>query len=58
MLAERVEWELDITDWMATVAAGGPWYGVHIKGTEAVTRYIYSDNAPETAYRPRLEVTW
>jgi hypothetical protein len=58
VIADKTLWELDITDWMQTVASGGPWHGIQIKTTEAIARYFYSETNPATAYRPRLEVTW
>src|SRR5215216_4362418 len=51
-------WELDVTDWMQTISNGGKWYGWQITGSESITRYIYSENLTDAAYRPRLEVTW
>jgi hypothetical protein len=58
VLADKVEWEVDITDWLQTVSSGGAWQGVQIKSAESVARYIYSEINPAAAYRPRLEVTW
>jgi hypothetical protein len=58
VLADLVEWEWDVADWMQTISGGGVNHGVQITGSESVERLLYSDNAPETGYRPRLEITW
>lgn len=57
-LAAGQEWEVDITDWLQTVASGGAWYGLQITSSESTARVIYSEIHPLTQYRPRLEVTW
>jgi hypothetical protein len=58
VIADKTEWEVDITDWMQTVANGGVWYGIQFMITEAVARWVYSEINPAVAYRPRLEITW
>lgn len=57
-LADRTEWEVDLTDWMQAVSAGGKWYGFSFRTTESTARSVYSEINSLAAYRPRLEVRW
>lgn len=52
------QWELDVSDWMQTIASGGVNYGMRIISVESTARTIYSEIHPLAQYRPRLEVTW
>jgi hypothetical protein len=57
---DKKKWELDITDWMQSIANGGPWSGFRIVPTvpEDNVLWIYSELWTDPAFRPRVEVTW
>lgn len=57
-VAISTEWEIDVTDWMQTIANGGVNNGMRIISVESTSRTIYSEIHPLAQYRPRLEVTW
>jgi hypothetical protein len=58
--ADKVKWEVDITDWMQSVAAGGAWFGMRIVPTvfEDNVLWMYSEIYTDPALRPRVEITW
>jgi len=58
VLADKTEWRLNVADWMQTISNGGFWGGLKFIASEALLRYIYSENWSDPTYRPRLEVTW
>lgn len=58
VVAVNTEWEIDVTDWLQSIANGGVNYGMRVISNEAVIRTLYSDIHPSAQYRPRLEVTW
>jgi hypothetical protein len=51
---DKTLWELDITDWMQTVANGGAWYGLRVVPTVHEDFALWTD----PAIRPRVEITW
>ena len=57
---DKTLWELDITDWMQSVANGGPWYGLRVIPTtfEDNVLWMYSELWTDPALRPRIEITW
>jgi hypothetical protein len=58
VLADKTRWDLDITDWMQTVASGGKWYGLKVIASEAILRYFYSELYSDTTLRPFVTITW
>jgi len=59
-IVDKTKFELDITDWMQTVANGGPWLGLRVIPTlfEDNALWMYSELAPDVSVRPRVEITW
>lgn len=50
--------EIDVTDMMEDVAAGGDWFGFRLTSGRDLKRAFYASDHPTDAYHPRLEVEW
>jgi hypothetical protein len=48
----------DIKGLMQGVANGTPWYGVAFRSNHDSLHRIWSDSAPNTAMRPRIDIVW
>lgn len=59
-LADGELWEIDITAQMEAVSEGRPWYGLRIHTTDAVARWIYSeDTLPDQKWGgPKVTIHW
>src|SRR5690606_23745659 len=53
------EIEIDVTAMHADVAAGAVPYGIRLEiDTDTADTRIWSSNAPEAQFRPRVEIEW
>jgi hypothetical protein len=58
-ITSGTEWSFDVTAMMQSVALGDPWYGFDISSSTINPKLDFgSPTNPNTALRPRLEVTW
>lgn len=57
-LAAGDEVEIDLTDLLGDVSAGGEWYGVRLTIDADNNRALASSDHPTAALRPVLEVEW
>lgn len=57
-LAAGAEVEIDVTNMLGDVSAGGAWYGIRLELDTDVNRSLASAEHPTAALRPVLEITW